>query len=46
VLTNYVKPFADALVRLKKGQMTDAPKQTNFGWHVIRLDDERRSTSR
>ncbi len=39
--SNYVKPFADALQRLKKGQMTDAPVQTQFGWHVIRLDDER-----
>ena len=38
---NYVKPFADALAKLKKGQMTDAPVQSNFGWHVIRLDDER-----
>jgi peptidyl-prolyl cis-trans isomerase C len=38
---NYVKPFGDALARLKKGQMTDAPVQSNFGWHVIRLDDER-----
>lgn len=41
VPTNYVKPFADALVKLKKGQMTDTPVQSNFGWHVIRLDDER-----
>ncbi len=39
--TNYVKPFGDALANLKKGQMTDAPVQTNFGWHVIRLEDER-----
>ena len=38
---SYVKPFGDALGRLKKGQMTDAPVQSNFGWHVIRLDDER-----
>jgi len=37
----YVKPFGDALSRLKKGQMTETPVQTNFGWHVIRLDDER-----
>jgi len=37
----YVKPFADALAKLKKGQMTEAPVQTQFGWHVIRLDDER-----
>lgn len=38
---NYVKPFGDALAKLKKGQMTDAPVQTTFGWHVIRLDEER-----
>ena len=37
----YVKPFADALGKLKKGQLTDTPVQTQFGWHVIRLDDER-----
>jgi peptidyl-prolyl cis-trans isomerase C len=37
----YVKPFADALVKLKKGQLTDTPVQSSFGWHVIRLDDER-----
>jgi aminomethyltransferase len=29
------------LMKLKKGQMTDTPVQTNHGWHVIRLDDER-----
>jgi peptidyl-prolyl cis-trans isomerase C len=37
----YVKPFGDALTKLKKGQMTEAPVQTQFGWHVIRLEDER-----
>ncbi len=37
----YVKPFSDALGKLKKGQLTDAPVQSQFGWHVIRLDDER-----
>ncbi len=37
----YVKPFADTLNRLKKGQMTDSPVQTSFGWHVIRVEDER-----
>lgn len=41
VPTHYVKPFGDALVKLKKGQMTDAPVKSDFGWHVIRLDDER-----
>jgi len=38
---NYVKPFADALVKLEKGKTTDAPIQTQFGWHVIRVDDVR-----
>lgn len=38
---NLAKPFGDALSKLKKGQLTDAPVQTQFGWHVILLDDER-----
>ncbi|MDB5812168.1 MAG: peptidylprolyl isomerase [Betaproteobacteria bacterium] len=37
----YVPPFAEALKKLKKGQMTDTPVQTQFGWHVIKVDDER-----
>jgi len=37
----YVKPFAEAVTRLKKGAMTDAPVQTDFGFHIIRVDDER-----
>jgi len=37
----FVKPFADATVALKKGQTVAVPVQTNFGWHVIRLDDVR-----
>jgi peptidyl-prolyl cis-trans isomerase C len=36
----YVKPFGDALKGMKKGE-TSAPIQTNFGWHIIRLDDVR-----
>ena len=39
--TVYVKPFADAMVALGKGQMTATPVQTQFGYHVIRLDDVR-----
>ena len=38
---SYVKPFADALVQLKKGQFTDAPVKSEFGWHVIELEDTR-----
>ncbi len=39
--TAYVRPFAEAMFKLKKGGTTEAPVQTNFGWHVIRLDDMR-----
>ncbi|MCX7184317.1 MAG: peptidylprolyl isomerase [Nitrosospira sp.] len=38
---NYVEPFAAALTKLNKGQLTEQPVQTPFGWHVIRLDDVR-----
>ena len=37
----YVKPFAEAVTRLKKGAMTETPVQTDFGFHVIRVEDER-----
>lgn len=37
----YVKPFSDAMVKLEKGKFTDAPVQTQFGWHVIMLEDTR-----
>lgn len=39
--TNYVKPFADALLKLKKGQYTQTPVETQFGWHVVKLEDVR-----
>ena len=35
----YVKPFGDALLGLKKGEFTKTPVQSQFGWHVIKLDD-------
>ncbi|MBI2310921.1 MAG: peptidylprolyl isomerase [Betaproteobacteria bacterium] len=38
---NFVLPFASALTKLQKGQMTQEPVQSQFGWHVIRLDDVR-----
>jgi peptidyl-prolyl cis-trans isomerase C len=37
----YVKPFADALMAMKKGQTSTAPVKTDFGFHVLRLDDVR-----
>jgi peptidyl-prolyl cis-trans isomerase C len=36
-----VKPFSEAVEKLQKGQMTETPVKTDFGWHVIRLDDTR-----
>ena len=41
VPSNYVKPFADALVALQKGKYTPTPVQSPFGFHVIQLDDTR-----
>ena len=37
----YVKPFADAVTSMQKGQTTATPVKTDFGYHVIRLDDIR-----
>ena len=37
----YVPEFGQALVKLKKGEITQEPVKTQFGWHVIRLDDTR-----
>ena len=37
----FVKPFSDAMVKLEKGKYTETPVQSQFGWHVIRLDDVR-----
>jgi len=37
----FVKPFSGAMVALQKGQYTQTPVQTQFGWHVIQLDDVR-----
>ena len=39
--TNYVQPFAQAVTQLKKGQLVDKPVQTQFGWHIIQVDDTR-----
>jgi len=39
-----VKPFADALATMKKGEHSAQPVQTQFGWHVIKLEDTRPQT--
>ena len=38
---NFVKPFSDAMVKTPKGKFTTQPVQTQFGWHVIQVDDIR-----
>ncbi|MGF6920887.1 peptidylprolyl isomerase [Paraburkholderia sp. 40] len=40
----YVPEFADAATHLQKGQITDTPVHTQFGWHIIRVDDIRAVT--
>ncbi len=37
----YVPEFSQALVKLKKGEMTQTPVKTQFGWHIIQLEDTR-----
>jgi peptidyl-prolyl cis-trans isomerase C len=36
-----VPEFGDALTKLKVGKYTEEPVKTQFGWHVIKLEDER-----
>jgi peptidyl-prolyl cis-trans isomerase C len=38
---SYVPEFGKAMSELKKGEMTQAPVKTQFGYHIIRLDDTR-----
>lgn len=40
----YVDPFAQALVKLKKGEFSQEPVQTNFGYHIIMVQDTRELT--
>ena len=37
----FVKPFSDAMSATTKGKFTAQPVQTQFGWHVIQVDDVR-----
>jgi len=39
----FVPEFSEAMIKLGKGQMTDAPVKSQFGWHVIRVDDVRQA---
>jgi peptidyl-prolyl cis-trans isomerase C len=38
---NYVQEFSDAMVKLTKGKLMDTPVKSQFGFHVLRLDDVR-----
>ena len=38
---SYVPEFSQAMLKLTKGQMTDVPVKTQFGYHIIRVDDTR-----
>lgn len=40
VPSNFVQPFAQAVLKLNKGEVS-VPVQTQFGWHVIKLEDTR-----
>ncbi len=37
----YVPEFSQAMVKLKKGEMTETPVKSQFGWHIIKLEDTR-----
>jgi len=40
---NFVPEFSEAMIKLKKGETTPAPIKTQFGWHIIRVDDIRQA---
>ena len=39
--SSYVAEFSDAMVKLGKGEMSETPVKSQFGWHIIRVDDVR-----
>jgi len=38
---SYVPEFSQAMVKLAKGQMTETPVKSQFGWHIIKLEETR-----
>jgi peptidyl-prolyl cis-trans isomerase C len=39
--SSYVAEFSQAMTKLEKGQVVDTPVKSQFGWHIIKLDDVR-----
>jgi peptidyl-prolyl cis-trans isomerase C len=39
-----VKPFSDAVQQLEIGKYTATPVKSEFGWHVIKLEEKRATT--
>ena len=44
-LDSMVKPFADAVRNMSPGQLTERPVQSQFGWHVIKLEESRATSA-
>ncbi|MBF8293103.1 MAG: PpiC-type peptidyl-prolyl cis-trans isomerase [Steroidobacteraceae bacterium] len=42
--TQMVKPFSDALQQLEIGKYTATPVKSEFGWHIIKLEETRAAT--
>lgn len=41
---NFVQPFAEAMTKLSKGQYSTEPVKTEFGYHVLQVEDARNPT--
>jgi peptidyl-prolyl cis-trans isomerase C len=44
-LDTMVKPFADAVKAMQPGQLTEQPVQSQYGWHVIKLEESRATSA-
>jgi peptidyl-prolyl cis-trans isomerase C len=41
--SSYVSEFTEAMIKLEKGKMSQTPVKSQFGYHIIRLDDVRQA---
>jgi hypothetical protein len=41
IADRFEPPFADALRNLRKGEYSKKPVKSQFGWHIIKVDDVR-----